>query len=375
MKYMENNIYILLVDESGNSGTDWTNDSSPFCVQGGWLVEKKIMIELEQSFSYLKQLTQSNELKSKNILKKESNYREILNAFSNLLKKSVLPFAIISEKRYSMSAKIIESFLDPQYNSILSGEILSKRQLKINIANFLYETSIDFKSFNELYSNKISGKEDKIEIVINMKNKLMYEIDKNSTLYKILSSLDEKAYECIISEFCDFDNSSKLILTTSLINLVHRAYDYVKCKNAKMFIKYDALRGFERVFDFLNTNMFGKEDIKYKFDDIVFMPKMKDIIKIEMCDSKTNFFIQLSDLWCGVLNKLFNKIRDNHSFDNYEYDLLKIIFVLVEEGKTIDLDCSNKIRHSFYSKLFMRTTKYEKVKIDSLDEMLSKYVI
>lgn len=38
MKYMENNIYILFVDESGNSGTDWINNSSPFCVQGGWLV-------------------------------------------------------------------------------------------------------------------------------------------------------------------------------------------------------------------------------------------------------------------------------------------------------------------------------------------------
>ena len=72
---------------------------------------------------------------------------------------------------------------------------------------------------------------------------------------------------------------------------------------------------------------------------------------------------------------LINYLINNHSLDNYEYDLLKIIFVLVEEGKTIDLDCSNKIRHSFYSKLFMRTTKYEKVKIDSLDEMLSKYVI
>ncbi|MGD9692376.1 MAG: DUF3800 domain-containing protein [Phycisphaerales bacterium] len=132
---------VLYVDESGNSGPNYLDQSQPFYVLAGWLVPDRGNEEAWVAVEEMRQRLspQAGELKSAVLLKGERQKREAAELFRRYGGLGAIPLYLIAEKRFCVAGKIVETFLDPAYNPILRNGITSDRETKQEIANLLYE--------------------------------------------------------------------------------------------------------------------------------------------------------------------------------------------------------------------------------------------
>lgn len=370
---MNEDKYIFYVDESGNTGADWTNIQQPLFIQAGWMFKKDKIEYIENKYKYLFDITQADELKSSNVLKKEKNFEIISKAFSDMLHDEMLPVAVITEKKYLLCAKLVESCLDPEYNKTLSYRYLWDRELKMDIANYIYELELDLHEFNDVYLNRGINNADKINKLTIIRDSIIAKLDTNSLLYKIFDAVDNKCLELIINEFDCEDKSMNSIVTTSLIALLHKAYPFIRGTNCKLEVVYDKLVRFDKVFEYISSSFFAKEEINLKVSDLTLYPNMKNIVGIKMEDSKSNFVIQLADLLCGLLRKIFENIYNDIKLNDVERKWLNYFYCFIDDVRSIDLIASNYYQMKLCSKIFDKNYNYV-AKNYNFNNRLIKYI-
>ena len=365
--------YIFYVDESGNTGADWVNAKQPLFIQAGWMFKKDNIEYIENKYKYLFDITQADELKSSNVLKKEKNFEIISEAFSNMLHDEMLPLAVIIEKKYLLCAKLVESYMDPEYNNILSYKYLWDRELKMDIANYIYELGLDLQEFNNVYLNHGINNVDKINKLTIIRDSIIAKLDTNSLLYKVFSTIDNKCLELIINEFDCEDKSINSVVTTSLIALLHKVYPFIRGSNCKLEVIYDKLVRFDKVFEHINSSFFAKEEISLKVSDLTLYPNMRNVVGIKMEDSKSNFVIQLADLLCGLLRIIFEKIYNDINLNDVERKWLNYFYCFIDDIRSIDLITSNYYQLKLCSKIFNKNYNYVAKNYDFNNRMI-KYL-
>ncbi len=72
----------LYLDESGNTGTNWSDSSQPYFVYGGWLIADDYCVAAINKMNEIFSFSHAAELKSKYILAKKVKYLyEMVNIF------------------------------------------------------------------------------------------------------------------------------------------------------------------------------------------------------------------------------------------------------------------------------------------------------
>ena len=143
---------LIYVDESGNDGPNYLNEDAPFYVLAGWVVPEIATVDVTVEMETLRKAhcPRAAELKFKTFRGKPWAVSECL---CRLGKLGLVPVYLIAEKRFCVAAKIIETFLDPYYNSKLSMGFTSDIITKQELANTLYDrlSEAALRRFAEAY--------------------------------------------------------------------------------------------------------------------------------------------------------------------------------------------------------------------------------
>ncbi len=146
-------IYYFL-DESGNSGSKFWNPEQPTFVEAGWAVDKNRVQDAKDAFKRIEETypVKSKKIKGADLLKHRRGQEFILDAIREIGKSGGIPILHIVKKKYWVCGKVVETFLDPEYNSkVLYSEQwdLEKRQ---SIAQTIYDINSPLlQEFAEAY--------------------------------------------------------------------------------------------------------------------------------------------------------------------------------------------------------------------------------
>ncbi|MCZ9873388.1 DUF3800 domain-containing protein [Brachyspira hyodysenteriae] len=327
----------LYIDESGNTHTNWADNSQPYFIYGGWLIESSKKYEIESYCNNLNISKSKGELKSSSIFKHNKNYSIFIKIFSDMIcKYNAIPFFNICNKRYLVSSYIVETFFDPYYNSSLNYEILSSNiymisQFKQSLASYilLNDKYNIIDDFSEVIQNKNNIDLNKM---INIKDKLMELFYDIKIVYNSLTNFSNLNLEDMLESFnkekhVQFFNSILLPVMSSLfMNLT----DYLHKKNIKdeLYIYYDSLSKYENFFKYVEENYWNISEIKsIKIDpNTTISLGFENLKSIKPMDSKNEILIQLSDLLYGFTYRVYRNFIENKHIDNnikYFFEFIK----------------------------------------------------
>ncbi len=136
--------YDIYCDESGNTGSNYLDINQPFYVLSGWMVERNLSYRAKNKVEFLKEQSypQAQELKGSKLLKNNRGRRfctELI--YGEMGKANCTPFFIVAEKRFAIAAKMVESFLDPEYNHNIKPSFSWMNAQKKKIAQIIYNIS------------------------------------------------------------------------------------------------------------------------------------------------------------------------------------------------------------------------------------------
>lgn len=107
-------------DEAGYTGENYLDAEQSIFVLGGWLVPS----DRESGVREATQKVQPNasEAHSVSVLRRLPGRRRVATFLSQMTAAGALPLYVVAEKRYCICAKIVEAFIDPMYNDVVSEE-------------------------------------------------------------------------------------------------------------------------------------------------------------------------------------------------------------------------------------------------------------
>lgn len=142
-------------DESGNSGPNYIDLPQPFYVLAGWLVPDDRVVDVNIAIDDFRKthFRQRDELKASAVLRNDATKRKCADLFRALGQLHCVPMYLIAEKQFCVAGKIVETFLDPAYNTIVKNPFTYDVSSKQEIANTLYDRLPDevIRQFAEAY--------------------------------------------------------------------------------------------------------------------------------------------------------------------------------------------------------------------------------
>jgi hypothetical protein len=133
--------HVVYCDESGNTGSNYLDPQQPIYVLAGWWVRSDSERKAEDIIIAHLGLASGTEKETKGsrLVRRLRGQRTILTLFRELGALGCVPVFVLAEKRYCVAAKIVETFLDPYYNSLLRQEFTADARTKQDLADILYE--------------------------------------------------------------------------------------------------------------------------------------------------------------------------------------------------------------------------------------------
>jgi hypothetical protein len=205
-------------DESGQTGSNYLDVTQPFYILGGWL--KPDNIDDEKLKKELDIIRRGNEIKSSKLVKNPKGRDTLLKLINLATSYNLIPVYCIVEKRFAISARMVDELLDPEYNKLVPYSItydewdISKYDLAIMFYSLPDDIINDFaKSYSE---HDISG-------IINCVNRMVIYFDNNQ--YKPLAKIIKNSLRCIN------DNPAFLMM----IIIMMLIYFHIKLKKKRLF--------------------------------------------------------------------------------------------------------------------------------------------
>lgn len=337
----------LYLDESGNNHADWFNNEQPYFVYGGWLIDASKKSDIEKYVNEYISKKKCKELKSKNLFKKSinknsKNYKEFMEIFKEFIYNfNAIPFLHISNKKFLISALIVDTLFDPKYNSSINNHMYKSyqyntSQIKNALASYIYEN--DDKNIIEDYSELIKNNYIDINKMISIKDKLIkLFFPKLPIVSTALSNIKKNDLDYLIKEFTEYKKIKFInsIIVPAIYNLIMNVISLLDKSNNHntISIYYDYLKYYEDCFNSIKNDIFVKKPYKEQIDkDTAFYygsDKLK-LNKMIAVDSEKEVIIQISDLLCGFTSRTYQdtfKYKEMHKdaidFWGFLYDNLK----------------------------------------------------
>ena len=139
-------------DESGNTGTNWTDAEQPFLIYGGWLVPNSDISEAEEKLRDILTRYPGKEIKSTRFFKMGKSLQYFESIVKTLMQMAIIPVFTITSKEYILAAKTIETFFDPAYNRKLFDYITWDFELKKKLVELIWKDPV-INNFSVLLRN------------------------------------------------------------------------------------------------------------------------------------------------------------------------------------------------------------------------------
>jgi len=150
-------------DESGNTGANYIDQQQPLYVLAGWWIHRDNEKDVSDLFQelILNRMNATTEIKGASLVKTNEGQESILEFIREIGQAHCVPLYVVAEKRYCVSAKIIETLLDPVYNPLSSYDFWEDIEIKQDTADIVYQLSDatlgEFaKAYRELEINQMS---------------------------------------------------------------------------------------------------------------------------------------------------------------------------------------------------------------------------
>lgn len=142
-------------DESGNSGPNYIDLQQPFYILAGWLVPDDRVVDVNVAIEKFRKthFPQREELKAAAVLRNDTTKKKCAELFRALGQLHCVPLYLIAEKRFCIAGKIVETFMDPAYSTIVKNPFIQDVISKQEIANTIYNRLPDevIRQFAEAY--------------------------------------------------------------------------------------------------------------------------------------------------------------------------------------------------------------------------------
>ena len=114
--------YNYFFDESGNSGSRFWDSQQPTYVVAGWAVRDNLVSAATKAMEKVADSypVKSKKVKGSNLVKHAQGQEFISKAISEIGQAGGIPTVHIVEKKYWVCGKVVETFLAPAYNSLVS---------------------------------------------------------------------------------------------------------------------------------------------------------------------------------------------------------------------------------------------------------------
>lgn len=301
----------VFLDESGNSGKNFLDHAQPFYVLGGWIIEKKNRNQAQEAIRTWERLIQGKvpgrgEVKSSRVLRRRDGLTRLNELFSDLGRVGCIPTHCIFEKRFGSCAQIVDAFLDPRYNTLITEDFITDADRKWGYANDLY-SAISGATIRDFH---MAAESNDPAQVARFKTSLILRLTGSDADYLadfIARANDREAARYIFSG----DNAVKAINTTiflSQLMLIERFFR--ECGGKTGQIIHDRIPQLEDMFGRITDGIRNAPERQFQFNnDMQLYLGAKQVTGVEFADSKEEPLIRAADHYVGCINYLLKNLN------------------------------------------------------------------
>ncbi len=130
---------MVYLDEAGNTGLNFLDPSQPTFVLAGWIVPTETCESASAVVTAISLESGSRDLKGGRMMRSPTGRDRVGRLVRELQEIGCLPVYMLYEKRYAVAAKVVETFLDSEYNDHLSRSFETDVFAKQALAQQLYD--------------------------------------------------------------------------------------------------------------------------------------------------------------------------------------------------------------------------------------------
>ncbi|MDI6563711.1 MULTISPECIES: DUF3800 domain-containing protein [Bacillus] len=299
-------------DESGNSGKNFLDSGQPMYVLAGIMVERNQSYRLRNRIIEFRKecYPDQEEIKGSYILKNTKGQKNA-NILINSIFELGIPFFSIVEKKFMLALKMVETFLDPEYNKSLVTSFTWMNDTKKRIGQIFYNSINHSRDvFGEAY------KRPSLELINKAQEELSGELEKtkNSLLAELVTQADTKK---IYDEFQIANNSYSngalasinLPILNSFLQVIER-YSQNSMNTKKVRLIHDEHDKYESSFKKIFNQYMNKKQIdSFELEGgQTILTSFKKLKQFEFCNSTASPIVQGVDIYASFLNKVCSKI-------------------------------------------------------------------
>ncbi|MCY7984098.1 DUF3800 domain-containing protein [Bacillus inaquosorum] len=299
-------------DESGNSGKNFLDSGQPMYVLAGIMVERNQSYRLRNRIIEFRKecYPDQEEIKGSYILKNTKGQKNA-NILINSIFELGIPFFSIVEKKFMLALKMVETFLDPEYNKNLVTSFTWMNDTKKRIGQIFYNSINHSRDvFGEAY------KRPSLELINKAQEELSGELEKtkNSLLAELVTQADtEKIYDEFQIANNSYSNgalaSINLPILNSFFQIIER-YSQNSMNTNKVRLIHDEHDKYESSFKKIFNQYMDKKQIdSFELEGgQTILTSFKKLKKFEFCNSTASPIVQGVDIYASFLNKVCSKI-------------------------------------------------------------------
>lgn len=340
------------IDEAGNTGSDLKQSNQPFFILSAiTLLEEKtdeVITELKSQFSQNKE-KEEVEIKAVNWAKSAKKAKALQNIIEKFLFSDGHIAIVIIEKRYMISAMIVDCYFDPEYNDIKDFKWINDSSEKNKAVNYFYTHLTDPIVYKLWDSIKMLDKE-MLECILDI---IIEAIDNNeyiallngarNHINELVNSLDLEDY----AKKYEFNNSAiRSPNYTALLPLMNCVITHCRALKRDTSIVYDSAVEFNQSYQHL-YNIFTQISIDIPTPNGPILTWKENVKELAFSNSKTDEGLQIADIISSSVNQLMMKALNKKPITDYDLFNIALILALEKTYKSVWYVVSTKFYKSY----------------------------
>ena len=356
-------------DESGATGTNWTDKDQPFLIYGGWLILKENEQIVFEGIKEIFKTYNGDELKSSRFLKMGKSTEYFKRLFDFMLTNECLPVFTVTNKLFITAAKLVETFFDPAYNSSLRNQISWDMSFKKELVNAIYQ-----KNSTMQFSNIIRFGTLNMEEMHLIKSDLATMFESTKYLKENIENLSDSELQKMIDEF-EQPNVNRSLTVPALNQLMQLLQKVIENQDLYVSIIHDRIRGYDSWLKELDKiYLSGKSKEIMQIGSCEWYSSMPNISNIVLVDSKDELFVQVADLLCGFTARCFKKIEKGSNLDQYEKKFLQCLLVLHDDLFSWEFVLSDFTVNQYFSAVGLSPATLPPINLEQLDNQFRNFI-
>lgn len=350
---VETEEYTVFCDESGNSGGNYLDVDQPFFIEAGWIVPVSQLNNVKSIEDCAKKLNVTDEIHGKNLIRNRRNQRIFTELFIELGKQGCTPTFVFAEKKYCVSAKIIETLFDPVYNELTGNEYTYDNKMKKEKAELFYTLPFDIlRDFATAYEAKdISLMSESIKN-ISENVTIRGEVELSKQILESLKYIEENMHtekQVIDSQPKKVMASLNVPIFASLNNMLKK---FGRSIDAELTLIHDETKQFREAYpETFNIFAHAKQTEFQLTDGNSIVLGFKKLKKFEFCNSKNNYWIQAADMLSSALSRSLKTLYYDEEMTDELSDLIDITLptLFIPDVRIADSICSDDFRAKLFN--------------------------